>query len=1577
LEERVSIGMTLRWRALGIALFGLVLATGVTLLGPVGPASAAGPVLKSPAGGVVVDHIPTLEWFRITGAPFYEVQVSTNAGFTNLLVNASTVSSAYVPPVQLPSGHIYWRVRAGNTGDNGWTAGAFDRAPLDVPTITGPDGSGSLAQPSNPPVVTWTPVAGAQSYTLQISTDQAFTDQNLLHSYTVQATSFVVPDLQVPSTYYMRVRTNFPGDIQSAWSAGPSQYRISGLADATLVSPTFRQTVTDVALDWKPVLGALGYDLQLDDDQSFSSPVVDARVYSTRYSPPREVPNDSYYWRVRPVDAAGNFRGWETIPVWEFTRTWAGQPTPVYPANGATVGDPFYFQWTPSEPVNVGDEDLSLASSYTVQMSDRSNFQGNLWQCATTLTTYVPQAGGCYPDAEGTYWWRILGTDDFSNGNVTRLTSAKVSHFTYAPDRITPIAPGPGDHVTVPTLSWQPVTGAAQYRVTVRNIATGATSVRDTATTTFTPRGSLPPATYEWQVQTLSYDGRLGSSYILGWPTFVVDAMPAATATLPDAVGSSSSQRFPTLHWTAVAGATNYQVWAKPSEATAYEQVGSDFTYPAGEDFTDRYLVPGDYDYFVVAFNGGASLGAGSIGHFTIEPLDEVPAAKQYAALTGNTLPDDPDQPGSDALADACSTQVLVANQQSECDNLRNTPVLNWVSQPNAGYYKLYLAHDEAMTQGVYGNQDGAAAPVIVSQTMWSPVGALPDSQANTAYYVQVVPCTYGQGCGNLASAQNAFDKLSRKAVLNAPQEARLSGTEDQVGRTVPCAQDLDPADGKQVPYCANDMTLSWQDFRNSEVSPYQPYPSPPADRPFDADTPLQTPAQTEARSYQVHVATDPGFQNIIDTAEVDQATYTVPWGTYPEGPLYWRVRALDANGNLLPWSDTGKLIKKSPVPVPTSPNDGATSVPGDTPLYWTALGSAASYHVEVYKNGDTTGSPANRVIDRTTRQRVLTLDSPLAALDTDYVWRVQRIDASGRLGDWSSRKPSVGEKWMHLRVAKPAPPLGAPADGANDVAPSDAVFTWGQAPGAMTYQWERLGHGGTTVLDAVRTPALAWAPPSSIPGGTWDWRVTAYDSSGTALGTSPARTFTVVDTVTMQNPLTITGSGRVGEPLTLDGPDWNFPAATVNTTYQWLRDGGAVSGQTALTYTVTDADLGHQVSVRATGTRDGYLTGTTTSNVIVGTAGNAPVATTSVAIQGSGKTGTTVTSTPPVWDSAAVTTSYQWQRGSTAIPGATSSTYVVTPEDVGQTLTLVATGSRIGYAPGSSTSGGIVAVLGDPAVATQAVAITGPNTRTGTLWSATPPTWNVTGVTTGYQWFRDGGPISGATGTTYRLTDADIGTSVTLRATGTRPGYQPGASTSNAVAVTPLDALVASTAPAITGVPAVKETLTATPGTWQVSSGISFTYQWFVDGQAVAKETGSSYVVRARDASLPVTVRVVSAADGWASGAATSAAVKVALMKSTTTATTTTPTITQKQRAVVNVTVGLVDYGIDLGMVQVLDGKKMIAKTALKTNSNGVVTIRLKKLKKGKHKITVVYTGNAGTQSSHAKPIIIVVTKK
>jgi hypothetical protein len=61
---------------------------------------------------------------------------------------------------------------------------------------------------------------------------------------------------------------------------------------------------------------------------------------------------------------------------------------------------------------------------------------------------------------------------------------------------------------------------------------------------------------------------------------------------------------------------------------------------------------------------------------------------------------------------------------------------------------------------------------------------------------------------------------------------------------------------------------------------------------------------------------------------------------------------------------------------------------------------------------------------------------------------------------------------------------------------------------------------------------------------------------------------------------------------------------------------------------------------------------------------------------------------------------------------------------------------------------------------------------------------------------------------------------------------------------------------------------------------------------------------------------------------------------------------------------------------VQVKDGKKVIGTFKLTADSDGELTIRLKKLTKGKHKLTVTYLGSVSTLGSAAKPVTIKVVK-
>ncbi len=82
-------------------------------------------------------------------------------------------------------------------------------------------------------------------------------------------------------------------------------------------------------------------------------------------------------------------------------------------------------------------------------------------------------------------------------------------------------------------------------------------------------------------------------------------------------------------------------------------------------------------------------------------------------------------------------------------------------------------------------------------------------------------------------------------------------------------------------------------------------------------------------------------------------------------------------------------------------------------------------------------------------------------------------------------------------------------------------------------------------------------------------------------------------------------------------------------------------------------------------------------------------------------------------------------------------------------------------------------------------------------------------------------------------------------------------------------DQLTNITAPTIEGYALVGETLTATPGTWSLSD-LDFTYQWFVDEEAIAGATSQTYVVQPSDLDKELTVEV-TASNGLASESVTS----------------------------------------------------------------------------------------------------------
>jgi hypothetical protein len=1209
------------------------LATLFSVVALVAPAQAAIPTPPtglSPTGAQSISGIPTLSWARSTGATGYDIQVSPNSNFTPLTWQGSTVNHQAVPTTQVPTGVDFWRVRARNNfGTSDWTVDSFTRTSVAPPTLVSPLGA-TLKEPDNPPVLKWNPVSGSTSYTVQVSTDQTFADQTAISTFTTKVSSAVVPSLQIPTVYYWRVQAQLDQGLTTQWS-DPASYTLQGLSAPTLVGPTNSPDayVQDVVLDWSAVPGAATYDIQISTDANFLT-FADTQtgIDGTSYSPPTTLNNDQYFWRVRPVDASGNKLDWGDVAVWQFGRNWPDQPNLQYPPDNATVSDPFYYQWSP----------VHHASSYIVQLSTVADFSSIVASCSTVDTTLVPSQTGnrnCMPSDATTYWWRVVAVDGPRPVQSDAIV-ANVRKFTYAAPSATLTSPANGASVSVPTLRWQPVAGAAQYKVSYADTAGGGTVSVNTSALSYTPTTLLTVGhTYRWQVQTVTGDNKVSASLLAGSQrTFLVVAQATPIASTPEPTNSpTNQQRFPTLTWTPVVNADNYKLYVRPSGGSGFTQIGGTFAYPAGEDTSTQFLSTGSYDWFVEAYTGGTFLSdSNTLGSFSIGGLTFPTNGR--AAITGNAITGN-----AGTTVDSCA-----ATLPNTCQNLRQEPVLMWDADPNVAFYKLTFSNDGEMTNLVPGYTN-----ITVYGNMFADFDALPDSQAGSAYYWEAVPCRANGSCSPIGHATYAFNKKSNQIVLH-PAVSNTPGS---------CAQ---PSD------VCNDVTLSWNDFLDTEQNPGSV---------AAGQTVLSTPATTGPYYYHVQTSSDPNFQTTIDDLTVDQTSFTSFSHTYPEGPIYWRVQAYDgaAPPNPLAWSDTGTFTKSTPAPTQTSPSSGATTT-GTQPFTWAAQKFARTYDFEVYANNDTTGQPANRVIQaQGLLQAAYSPSVPLPASITPYTWRVRRHDAENRTGAWSPLTP--------FTVSGTPPTLISPVDGAG-VAPSDGIFSWGAVDQAASYRFERQLAGSSNITESVTTPALAYAPTAAIDGGSWQWRVTALDPSGQPIASSAWRNFTVIDHPIAVTPVTISGSGAVGTALTAQPPGWNVPGVT--TTYQWMRGNNPISAATGLLYTVTTSDVGQNLTVVATGTVDGYKNGTSQSNIIIGGAGNAPSPTVLPSISGTHNVGDTVTANPGTWPGSPQYT-YQWLRGGVPITGASASSYRLGIADAARQVSVKVGATITGYAPATATS--------------------------------------------------------------------------------------------------------------------------------------------------------------------------------------------------------------------------------------------------------------------------------------------------
>jgi hypothetical protein len=237
-----------------------------------------------------------------------------------------------------------------------------------------------------------------------------------------------------------------------------------------------------------------------------------------------------------------------------------------------------------------------------------------------------------------------------------------------------------------------------------------------------------------------------------------------------------------------------------------------------------------------------------------------------------------------------------------------------------------------------------------------------------------------------------------------------------------------------------------------------------------------------------------------------------------------------------------------------------------------------------------------------------------------------------------------------------------------------------------------------------------------------------------------------------------LSGPAVVGTRLTVNCGVWVYQTTL---TYQWLRNGKAISGATHSYYTPTAADRGTKLSVKVKGTHVTDTVVTATSNAL--TVGYGTLTATKPVISGTVKVGSTLTAMHGTWTSG-TTLTYQWFANGVAIAGAKAKTYKVTSAVVGKKLTVRVVGTKSGYTSRSATSSAI-AVLKVGAVRVSGTA------KVGSTLTASVGTWT-TGTAFTYQWYAGSSKIAGATGRKLVVTSALVGKALKVRVTGAKYGY-------------------------------------------------------------------------------------------------------------------------------------------------------------------------------------------------------------
>ena len=668
-----------------------------------------------------------------------------------------------------------------------------------------------------------------------------------------------------------------------------------------------------------------------------------------------------------------------------------------------------------------------------------------------------------YIESGNTYYYKVRALD--ANGTAGAWSS--IVAVTYKQTLSAPSVTGGNDSQGRPTLKWNAVSGAAKYEVYRARSKDGDYIKYSTVTgTSYTNTSYIESgSTYYYKVRALKSDGTAGA-----WSS-VVSVTYKQTLPAPTVTGGNDAQGRPTLTWKAVTGAAKYEVYRARSLNGDYIK----YSTVTGTSYTNTsYIENGNtYYYKVRALKSDGTAGAWS----------SIVAVTYKQTLSAPTVTGGNDAQGRptlkwNAVSGAAKYEVYRARSKNgeyiKYSTVTGTSYTNtsYIENGNTYYYKV-RALDANGTAGAWSS----IVAVTYKQTLSAPtVTGGNDAQGRPTLTWKAVTGAAKYEVYRARSLNGDYIKYSTVTGTSYTNTSYIENGNTYYYKVRALKSDGTAGAWSSIVSVTYKQTLSAPAVTGGNDSQGRPT--------------LTWNAVSGAAKYEVYRArskdgTYTKYSTTTGTAYTN-SSYLTSGATY-----YYKVRALDANGNAGPYSAVVSVTCRLKLTAPTV--TGGTDAQGRPTLKWNAVTGAAKY--EVYRARSMNGD----YIKYSTVTGTSYTNTSYLANGNTYYYKVRALGSDGTAGP-DSTPVSVTYK----------APFGAPLVTGRKDSQGRPALKWDKVTDAAKYEVYRArSKDGTYSLMSTQS-ATGYTNTSYLANGTtYYYKVRALKANGTASAYSSVVTIT------------------------------------------------------------------------------------------------------------------------------------------------------------------------------------------------------------------------------------------------------------------------------------------------------------------------------------------------------------------------------------------------------------------------------------------------------------------------------------